>query len=354
MTIKSNVEARNALEELNDAFRRIDRAPDAIRFAALRANFAQLLAQIPSDVGGQLTSATWSGLADSERDRLSGKLDEFAAAADLELGQIECNQPGSLMSRDCVGNGGIGLLLSLAVIGIILTLAGIHSRWSDATGPSASKPELQANFERAKEETSELAKRLAALKTEVDKSENELKIAQQGLLGTQDAVLRQQADAKVAAAKQNLENANASLATAEKRWRIARSDLIDTQTKNSPAPQDILLMVILMGALGGFAHLASSLSMYIGNRGLRRSWIVYYLLAPLQGAALAPIIYLLFTSALTSQAGGASTGANLNLTGIYAFAALTGLFSKQAIEKLAEVFATFFTKVTAKDPLIRG
>jgi hypothetical protein len=37
--------------------------------------------------------------------------------------------------------------------------------------------------------------------------------------------------------------------------------------------------------------------------------------------------------------------------GMYAFAALTGLFSKQAIEMLADVFATIFKKVSAKDSL---
>jgi hypothetical protein len=34
---------------------------------------------------------------------------------------------------------------------------------------------------------------------------------------------------------------------------------------------------------------------------------------------------------------------------VYAFAALTGLFSKQALEKLRELFSTVFTRVNAKD-----
>jgi hypothetical protein len=94
---------------------------------------------------------------------------------------------------------------------------------------------------------------------------------------------------------------------------------------------------------------------YVGNRQLLRSWIIYYVLIPFQGAALAPVIYLLLRVGVLNPAnppeGGASPTDSLNLIGIYAFAALTGLFSKQAIETLADVFATIFKKVNAKDSL---
>jgi hypothetical protein len=113
-------------------------------------------------------------------------------------------------------------------------------------------------------------------------------------------------------------------------------------------------MVILMGTLGGLIHLATSLSMFVGNRALRRSWILYYLLMPLQSAALAPIVYLLLTAAVlapSASAGAGATRAAINVTSIYAFSALTGLFAKQAIEKLADVFATIFTSVKAKDSI---
>jgi hypothetical protein len=113
-------------------------------------------------------------------------------------------------------------------------------------------------------------------------------------------------------------------------------------------------MVILLGGLGGFLYLASSMGTYVGNRQLLRSWIVYYILIPFQGAALAPMIYLLLRVGVLNPANSTSSGRpmeSLNLMGIYGFAALTGLFSKQAIEMLAEVFATIFKKVSAKDGL---
>src|SRR5262249_11389560 len=105
-------------------------------------------------------------------------------------------------------------------------------------------------------------------------------------------------------------------------------------TPAGPTEQAVLWMVILMGALGGFLRLSSSMGNYVGNRQLLRSWFIYYILMPFQGAALAPLIYLLLrvgvlNPAITTTGGRATEG--LNLIGIYGFAALTGLFSKQAI-----------------------
>ena len=104
-------------------------------------------------------------------------------------------------------------------------------------------------------------------------------------------------------------------------------------------------MVILLGALGGSLHLVGSLVKYVGNRQLKRSWLLYYLYTPVAGAALAPIVYMLLRVGIlspTSSSTGASNIANLNLIAIYAFAALSGLFGKTALDKLAEVFKTIF------------
>ena len=124
---------------------------------------------------------------------------------------------------------------------------------------------------------------------------------------------------------------------------------------NKPTEGTVLYMVMLLGALGGFLRLASSVANYVGNRQLLQSWIIYYLLTPIQGAALAPVVYLLLRVGVLNpanpQQGTYSPTDSLNLIGIYAFAALTGLFSKQAIEMLADVFSTIFKKVNAKDAL---
>lgn len=124
-------------------------------------------------------------------------------------------------------------------------------------------------------------------------------------------------------------------------------------TKSKVTEQAVLWMVVLLGALGGFLHLASSMANFVGNRQLLRSWVVYYILIPFQGAALAPVVYLLLRVGVLNPAnssGGHPTDA-LNLIGIYAFAAMTGLFSKKAIEMLATVFETVFRKSDTSDSL---
>ena len=122
-----------------------------------------------------------------------------------------------------------------------------------------------------------------------------------------------------------------------------------------PSEGDVLFMVMLLGTLGGFLRLASSLANYVGNRQLLKSWIIYYFLTPIQGAALAPVVYLLLRVGVLNPAnpaqGSTSPADSLNLIGIYAFAVLTGLFSKQAIEMMADVFSTIFKKVETKDAL---
>jgi Na+-transporting NADH:ubiquinone oxidoreductase subunit NqrB len=117
-----------------------------------------------------------------------------------------------------------------------------------------------------------------------------------------------------------------------------------------PLEENVLLMVMLMGILGGFLHLTSSLAIYVGNRHLLRSWVIYYLLMPVEGAALAVALYLLLRVGVLSPSNPSQAStANLNFVGIYGFSVLAGIFSKQALEMLANVFNIVFAKVKAKD-----
>jgi hypothetical protein len=112
--------------------------------------------------------------------------------------------------------------------------------------------------------------------------------------------------------------------------------------------------VILLGGLGGFLHWISSFATFVGNRQLTRSWIPYYLLMPVKGASLAPLVYLLLRVGVLAPGtppGGGTATTGLNLLGLYAIAGLTGLFSTQAIDMLADVFSIIFKKIQAKDPL---
>jgi hypothetical protein len=108
--------------------------------------------------------------------------------------------------------------------------------------------------------------------------------------------------------------------------------------KASPSTA-LLLLVVLAGGLGSIIHAATSLGDFVGNRRFYSSWSAWYLLRPLVGAALATLVYFAVRGGFLS---GSSSSSNINPYGIAAVAGLAGLFSKQATDKLREVFETLF------------
>src|SRR5690606_20582994 len=103
----------------------------------------------------------------------------------------------------------------------------------------------------------------------------------------------------------------------------------------------MFVVVMAAGALGAVVHVLRSFYWYVGNRALRRSWLVMYLLLPFVGALLGLIVYLVLRGGLTTPAGGAS---DINPYGVSAIAALVGLFSRETSEKLRGVFTTLFAQ----------
>ncbi len=104
----------------------------------------------------------------------------------------------------------------------------------------------------------------------------------------------------------------------------------------------VLLLVILSGILGAFIHFGTSYIFFAGRNELLKNFTVWYILRPLIGAALAVITYFVFRGVLFSADTDLS---NINLYGMLAIAGLVGMFSKQAIEKLRQVFDDLFMKV---------
>jgi len=101
----------------------------------------------------------------------------------------------------------------------------------------------------------------------------------------------------------------------------------------------ILLLVVFTSALGSYVHAATSFTDYVGNRKLATSWVWWYILRIFIGTALA----ILFYFAVRGGFFGADTPNDvINPYGIAALAGLVGLFSKQATDKLREVFDTLF------------
>jgi hypothetical protein len=412
---KTDQEIRDLLAAIGVSMQAAERLPDAVQLAALRAQIQQLRNDLPVDVGGS-TAGSWSQLPSTDQDALAERLQQAADGADAAAALVDCNQPDSLMSRKCAGNLEIGALLVLTVLGLVLTLREIHYLWPRAHG--ATGPELQVDLDLAKQQYSDARVAAQAAETAVaDLQRNQaaaavIKGATKNTVKESPQATEMPAhdgsappakntikespqatevpahdgsappaknpikespqatevpahdgsappDSSTAARasdtdEQRLALAKVKMGVSQNVEKVALVAVETAHDKLVPRSENILKMVILMGTLGGLIHLATSLSMYVGNRALRRSWIMYYVLMPLQGAALAPIVYLLLTAAVLAPSAGAEAGAThepINVTSVYAFSALTGLFAKQALEKLADVFATIFTSVKGKDSL---
>ncbi len=107
----------------------------------------------------------------------------------------------------------------------------------------------------------------------------------------------------------------------------------------SPVPSETryLLLAAFAGSLGSCIHLSTSFVNYAGNRELSRSWAWWYFLRPGVGAALAEIVYFALRAGLVTGSSDSTTAA-INPYGVASIAALSGMFAKQATEKLREVF----------------
>jgi hypothetical protein len=105
------------------------------------------------------------------------------------------------------------------------------------------------------------------------------------------------------------------------------------------AETTLLLLVILVSALGSYIHATVSFSDFAGNRQLVPSWVWWYLLRVFVGSSLAVLFYFAIRGGFFSSA---TTSEQVNVYGIAALSGLVGLFSKQATDKLREIFDTAF------------
>ena len=102
----------------------------------------------------------------------------------------------------------------------------------------------------------------------------------------------------------------------------------------------LILMVLMIGALGALVG-SSRRFLYFATRDeltKRDEWS--YLIRPLQGAALALIVYFTLRGGYLGQ----DQSAPVNPYGVAALSALVGLFTRHAVSKLTDVFDTLFGK----------
>lgn len=100
-----------------------------------------------------------------------------------------------------------------------------------------------------------------------------------------------------------------------------------------------MLIVLIFGAMGASVHVMTSAATYLGNGDFRSRWIPWYFVRLPVGMAIALIAYVAMRAGLLTAG---TSSASINPYGIAAIAALAGLFSKQATDKLEEVFETLF------------
>jgi hypothetical protein len=101
----------------------------------------------------------------------------------------------------------------------------------------------------------------------------------------------------------------------------------------------LIMLAIVAGALGGYIHATTSFVVFVGNRELLASWLWWYALRLFVGASLAVLVYVAIRGGLF---GSEAATEQVNPYGVAAFSGLVGLFSKQAVDKLEELFDTFF------------
>jgi hypothetical protein len=102
---------------------------------------------------------------------------------------------------------------------------------------------------------------------------------------------------------------------------------------------DLLLLAMVFGGLGSLLHATRSFAGFAGNRTLVASWAWWYALQPFTGTTLALFFYALVRGGLFSPGAGAGA---VSPHGVAALSGLAGMFSKQAADKLSDVFSSLF------------
>lgn len=297
-------EVKNKIEDLVNI---INTAGDNERDKLSKIDYASTLSLIPIDPAtGQIDTAAWGALDPKVQISRFGQLEHVRNSLSIAAGLDGPTDENHLMYSQYASNYSIIFLLVFSVVLIIILLLTISQNWNEATGG-----DYQGKLIVATESVEKL-----------------------------DKLLNDDASADTVVN-------NNSIIEARQDASQKSIEAIRGIIENGVSEEEVLLMVILLGALGGSLHMLASFVRYVGNRQLKRSWILYYLSAPLMGAILAPIVYMLLRVGVLSPSTGetASSTSNLNLLAIYAFAALTGLFAKTASDKLSEVFSTLFRTV---------
>jgi hypothetical protein len=105
-------------------------------------------------------------------------------------------------------------------------------------------------------------------------------------------------------------------------------------------PLVFIIVSLVGGAFGGTLHAIASLTAHVADKDFGKEWTMWYLANPFVGAALAVAFLFVLQAGLGGQASPSAGG----LYGIAAVATLVGLFSRQALDKLRDIFNVAFAR----------
>jgi len=294
----------------------------------------ELIGEFPQ-VSGEFDPTGWSNQDAETQEKLHSRLahirDSLHSAATLD-GPTD---PKHIMYSEYASNGAIIICGVIGLVVTILLLTSVLMNWDKATSTDYALKIQAANT--AVTELDTVKTKLVTANARENETNQKLKEA------TEDST-KQRLQALLNTLSIETKTQQAILEKADQKANSEAIKAIRIIREGGAEESFVLLMVVLLGALGGGLHLLASLVKYVGNRQLKRSWLLHYLSMPIVGAVLAPIVFMLLRVGILAP-GSSSDGssiANLNLIGIYAFAILTGLFAKTATEKLSEVFSTLF------------
>lgn len=309
------------------------------------------------DSNGQFLSQYWTSLTDVEKGKLQLELlqirDSLQAASELDgppdkRHVMYATYASTEAIYACAALGGILTVALLCVIGLQWDKA-LNADYAEKINAAAT---AVTHLKQAEDEAKKAAEEALAAQGKADE-EKKASISNQAATEPDNTTPNEPQTVPSSPAKNEAQTklrlANAKEQAKEQALQAASLPAIEaikTIIKNEGAKEStVLQMIMLLGALGGTLHLVGSLVNYVGDRKLRRSWLLYYFALPFVGAALAPIVYMLLRVGIltpTGQGNGGTAIANLNLISIYGFAALTGMFAKVATEKLGDVFTAMF------------
>lgn len=101
----------------------------------------------------------------------------------------------------------------------------------------------------------------------------------------------------------------------------------------------VILLALLAGALGAAIQVFSSLSGFVGNRTFKASWLMWYIVRMPTGALLGLFLTFALQGGLPIEQVSFD---GANPFQICFLAGLAGLFSRNALDKLEDVFETLF------------